>query len=91
MPTWSTRVPIVDEVALIAALRDGSIGGAALDVFDIEPLPAGHALLSTPRTILSPHVGFVSRNSYEVAYGQAVDDIVQWLDGHPTRVLNGTG
>lgn len=87
----TSRGPIVDENALIAALHDGSIGGAALDVFDVEPLPAGHPLLSTPRTILSPHVGFVSRSSYQVAYGQAVEDIVSWLAGHPIRVLTGTG
>ena len=65
----TSRGPIVDENALVAALRDGSIAGAALDVFDIEPLPTGHPLLSTPRTILSPHVGFVSRPSYQIAYG----------------------
>jgi len=86
----TSRGPIVDEAALVAALRDGTIAGAALDVFDIEPLPAGHPLLSTPRTILSPHVGFVSRLSYQVAYGQAVEDIVGWLEDRPLRVLNGS-
>lgn len=84
----TSRGPIVDEGALVAALRGGVIGGAALDVFDIEPLPAGHPLLSTPRTILSPHVGFVSRRAYRIGYGQAVEDIVRWLDGDPIRVLN---
>lgn len=83
----TSRGPIVDENALIAALREGWIGGAALDVFDIEPLPTGHPLLSTPRTILSPHVGFVSRSSYQVAYAQAVEDILGWLAGQPVRVL----
>ena len=85
----TSRGPIVEENALIAALRDGTIAGAALDVFDVEPLPPDHPLLSTPRTILSPHVGFVSRQSYQRAYGDAVDDIVAWLDGHPLRVING--
>ncbi len=84
----TSRGPIVDEGALVAALRDGVIAGAALDVFDVEPLPPGHPLLSTPRTILSPHVGFVSRRAYEIGYGQAVEDIVGWLDGDPVRVLN---
>jgi len=84
----TSRGPIVDETALVAALHGGVIAGAALDVFDIEPLPAGHPLLSTPRTILSPHVGFVSRRAYQVGYGQAVEDIVAWLDGEPVRVLN---
>jgi phosphoglycerate dehydrogenase-like enzyme len=83
----TSRGPIVDEAALVRALTDGTIGGAALDVFDVEPLPAGHPLLSTPRTILSPHVGFVSRPAYEVAYGDAVQDIAGWLDGNPVRVL----
>jgi phosphoglycerate dehydrogenase-like enzyme len=84
----TSRGPIVDERALVAALRGGVIGGAALDVFDIEPLPAGHPLLSTPHTILSPHVGFVSRRAYQIGYGQAVEDILGWLDGDPVRVLN---
>jgi phosphoglycerate dehydrogenase-like enzyme len=83
----TSRGPIVQEQALIAALTDGDIAGAALDVFDVEPLPAGHPLLSTPHTILSPHVGYVSRRSYELAYGQAVEDVVGWLDGSPLRVL----
>ena len=87
----TSRGPIVEENALVAALRDGSIAGAALDVFDVEPLPPGHPLRSTPRTILSPHVGFVSRQSYQVAYGEAVDDIIAWLDGDPVRVINGGG
>ena len=84
----TSRGPIVDEAALVAALQGGVIAGAALDVFDVEPLPAGHPLLSTPRTILSPHVGFVSRRAYEIGYGQALEDIVGWLDGDPVRVLN---
>jgi phosphoglycerate dehydrogenase-like enzyme len=83
----TSRGPIVVENALIAALNDGSIAGAALDVFDVEPLPTGHPLLSTPRTILSPHVGFVSRQSYRLAYGEVVDDIVAWMAGSPMRVL----
>ena len=84
----TSRGPIVDEGALVAALSEGIIAGAALDVFDTEPLPAGHPLLSTPRTILSPHVGFVSRRAYQVGYGQAVEDILGWLAGKPVRVLN---
>lgn len=87
----TSRGPIVDEGALVDALRNGTIAGAALDVFDVEPLPAGHPLLSTPRTILSPHVGFVSRQAYELAYGDAVQDILGWLDGAPVRVLAGPG
>jgi phosphoglycerate dehydrogenase-like enzyme len=84
----TSRGPIVDEAALVAALHDGAIAGAALDVFDIEPLPAGHPLLSTPRTILSPHTGFVSRPAYQLAYGQAVENILAALDGVPIRVIS---
>ncbi len=84
----TARGPIVDENALVAALRDGTIAGAALDVFEVEPLPPGHPMLSTPRTILSPHVGFVSRPSYEVAYRDAIEDIIGWLDGPELRVIN---
>lgn len=84
----TSRGPIVDESALVAALRAGTIAGAALDVFDVEPLPPEHPLLSTPRTILSPHVGFVSDRAYRLAYGQAVDDIAAWIAGSPLRVLN---
>ncbi len=85
----TSRGPIVDEAALVAALRSGAIAGAALDVYDVEPLPPDHPLLSTPRTILSPHVGFVSRPAFELCYGDAVEDIRAWLDGEPVRMLTG--
>lgn len=84
----TSRGPIVDQDALVQALHAGTIAGAGLDVFEVEPLPAGHPLLSTPRTVLSPHVGFVSRRAYDVAYGGAVEDIVAWLAGSPVRTLN---
>ncbi len=80
--------PIVDADALLAALHAGSIADAGLDVYDVEPVPPGHPLLTAPRTVLSPHVGFVSRRSYAVAYAGAVEDILAWLDGQPVRVLN---
>ena len=83
----TSRGPIVNEQALIDALNNGTIAGAALDVFDVEPLPIGHPLLSTPNTILSPHTGFVSRPAYELAYGQAVEDVLAALDGTPLRVI----
>ena len=84
----TSRGPIVNEAALVAALHEGVIAGAALDVFDIEPLPVGHPLLSTPRTILSPHTGFVSRPAYELAYGQAVENVLAVLGGSPIRVVS---
>lgn len=84
----TSRGPIVDEGALVQALYAGTIAGAGLDVFDVEPLPVDHPLLSTPNTVLSPHVGFVSQRSLRTAYSAAVEDIVAWRAGRPIRVLN---
>ncbi|WP_281451271.1 D-2-hydroxyacid dehydrogenase family protein [Paenarthrobacter nitroguajacolicus] len=85
----TARGPLVDEAALIRALEEGWIRGAALDVFDEEPLPAGHALLHSPRTVLTPHVGYVTHESYRKFYGEAFEDVKAWLAGEPVRVLNG--
>ncbi len=84
----TSRGPIVDEKALIAALVAGTIGGAALDVFDVEPLPENHPMRHAPRTLLTPHVGYVADDNYNVFYGQSVENIVAFLDGKPTRVIN---
>jgi phosphoglycerate dehydrogenase-like enzyme len=85
----TSRGPIVDEDALLAALRAGTIAGAALDVYAKEPLPADHPLREAPRTLLSPHLGYVSTGTYEVFYRDAVEDIAAWMRGEPLRVLNG--
>lgn len=84
----TSRGPIVDEAALVAALRGNVIAGAALDVFGTEPLPAGHPLRSLPNTVLTPHLGYVTEEGYAVFYGEAVADIVAWLDGSPVRLLS---
>lgn len=84
----TSRGPIIDEAALVDVLRGERIAGAGLDVFDIEPLPADHPLRSTPRTVLSPHVGYVSQLAYRAFYGQAVEDVAAFLSGTPVRVLN---
>ncbi|HEX3593268.1 MAG TPA: D-2-hydroxyacid dehydrogenase family protein [Pseudonocardiaceae bacterium] len=84
----TSRGPIVDEAALVAALRDGTIAGAGLDVFDVEPLPADHPLRTLPNTVLTPHIGFVSEQAYSRIYADAVEDILAWLGGSPIRVLN---
>ena len=84
----TSRGPIVDEKALLAALRRGTIAGAALDVYNREPLPADHDLRSAPRTLLTPHLGYVTTGTYEVFYRDAVEDIAAWLAGEPVRVLN---
>jgi phosphoglycerate dehydrogenase-like enzyme len=83
----AARGPIVDERALVEALQTGGIAGAAIDVFDVEPLPADHPLRRTPNTILTPHIAFVTREVYAAYYRDAVADIEQWLAGSPVRVL----
>jgi len=83
----TSRGPIVDEDALIRALREGSIGGAALDVYDEEPLPADHPLRTLPNVVLTPHIGFVTRDVYEVFYRDAVADIAAYQAGAPVRVI----
>jgi phosphoglycerate dehydrogenase-like enzyme len=83
----TSRGPIVDETALVAALRNGTIAGAALDVFDVEPMPADHPLRSTPNTVLTPHIGYVAQRSYQVFFADIVEDIVSWLQGSPIREL----
>ena len=83
----TSRAAIVDQDALLAALREGRIAGAGIDVHDVEPLPADHPTRTAPRLLATPHLGYVSRANYERYYGQAVEDIQAYLDGAPVRVL----
>jgi len=83
----TSRGPIVDEAALVRALREGTIAGAGLDVYDEEPLPANHPLRRTPNTVITPHLGYVTEETYRIFYGQALEDIVAYLRGEPIRVL----
>jgi phosphoglycerate dehydrogenase-like enzyme len=83
----TSRGPIVDEEALISALTTGRIAGAALDVYDVEPLPVDHRLRKLPNTLLLPHIGYVTTEAYEVFYADAVEDILAFHDGEPIRVL----
>ena len=83
----TSRGPIVEEAALIEALRAGWIAGAGLDVFDEEPVPLDSALRALPNVLGTPHLGYVSESSYRAYYGEAVEDIRAFLDGTPIRVM----
>jgi phosphoglycerate dehydrogenase-like enzyme len=78
----ASRGPIVDEQALIDALKNRQIGGAALDVFDIEPLPASHPFRTLDNVLATPHIGYVSHGLYETFYEDTVSNIRKWLDTH---------
>ncbi|AYG02186.1 D-2-hydroxyacid dehydrogenase family protein [Gryllotalpicola protaetiae] len=83
----TSRGPIVDESALLAALAERRIAGAALDVYETEPLPRDHPLRSAPNTLLLPHLGYVTTDQYAHFYADVVEDIVAWDDGSPVRLL----
>ncbi|MFJ5699303.1 D-2-hydroxyacid dehydrogenase family protein [Arthrobacter sp. NPDC093139] len=83
----TARGPLVNQQALVTALHEGWIRGAALDVFDQEPLPSGHPLLETPRTLLTPHLGYVTQESYRAFFRGAFEDVTAFLDGTPVRTL----
>jgi phosphoglycerate dehydrogenase-like enzyme len=84
----TSRGPLVDSAALVAALRSGTIAGAALDVYDVEPLPLSSPLRSAPNVVLTPHLGYVTEETYRVFYGDAAEDIVAFSKGAPVRVLS---
>nr|WSX48293.1 D-2-hydroxyacid dehydrogenase family protein [Streptomyces sp. NBC_00974] len=83
----TSRAAVVDQEALLDAVRAGRIAGAGLDVFDVEPLPADHPVRTTPGVLATPHLGYVTRDNYATYYGDAVEDIRAFLDGVPLRVL----
>jgi phosphoglycerate dehydrogenase-like enzyme len=84
----TSRGPIVDTTALVAALRSGKIAGAGLDVYDTEPLPLSHPLRTLPNVVLTPHLGYVTDDTYDVYYREAAEDIAAYAKGEPIRVLN---
>ena len=83
----TSRGPIVDEAALVDALRDGTIAAAGLDVYDTEPLPDDHPLTLLPNVVLLPHLGYVTEDSMRTMYGQVVQDIAGWRAGSPPREI----
>ena len=83
----TSRGPLVDETALIAALKENRIAGAGLDTYDTEPLPRDHPFRKLPNALLTPHLGYVTTENYRLAYGEAVEDIRAFLAGAPVRVI----
>jgi phosphoglycerate dehydrogenase-like enzyme len=83
----TSRGPIVEEAALLAALRDKTIAGAGLDVFDTEPLPLDHPLRKMDNVVITPHLGYVSEQNYRAYFAGVVEDISTFLDGKPLRVI----
>ena len=84
----TSRGPIIDEAALIEALRERRIAGAALDVFNEEPLPTDRPYRSLDNVLATPHIGYVSRGLYETFYRDTVDNIRAWLRGAPFREMS---
>jgi phosphoglycerate dehydrogenase-like enzyme len=83
----TSRGPIVDEAALIDVLRRGAIAGAALDAYEPEPLPADHPFRTLPNVLATPHIGYVTEDTYRIFFGETVENIAAFLAGSPTRVI----
>jgi phosphoglycerate dehydrogenase-like enzyme len=84
----TSRGPLIDEAALLGVLRERTIAGAALDVFDQEPLAADHPFRTMDNVLATPHIGYVTQTDYGVFYRQMIEDILAWHDGQPLRVIN---
>ena len=84
----TSRAELVESDALLAALNRGRPGLAAIDVFESEPPLQGHALLRLENCICTPHIGYVEQESYEMYFGQAFDNVVSFIKGNPTNIVN---
>ncbi len=83
----TSRGPITDTAAVIAALKEGRLAYAGFDVYDQEPLPIDHPLRTAPNVILTPHIGYVTDENYRGSYPQIVENVTGFLDGKPQRVI----
>ncbi len=81
----TSRAGLVDESALIRALKAGDIAGAGLDVFEAEPLPADAPIRRAPRTLLTPHLGYVTEDNFRIYYDDALENVLAWLKGETLR------
>jgi phosphoglycerate dehydrogenase-like enzyme len=84
----TSRGPIIDEEALLSALQARSIGGAGLDVYGVEPLPADHPIRILDNAILTPHLGYVTEDTLDIFYRESVECVRSWLAGDPVRVIS---
>ncbi len=84
----TSRGPIVDEKALVDASRARRIAGAGIDVYDVEPIPSDHPLLTLDNVILTPHLGYATAEAYRAVYSQSVEAIRGFLDNKPVRAIN---
>ena len=82
-----SRGPIIDDQALLEALRSGRLGGAGLDVFDREPLPADHPLRSLDNVVVTPHIGYVTEDGFRTAWQRIAENVAAYLAGSPIRVV----
>ena len=83
----TSRGPIVDENALAEALQAGTIAGAGIDTYSVEPIPKTSPFLDLPNTVLTPHLGYVTEETYRIFYGQTIENITAWIAGNPVRVI----
>jgi len=84
----TSRATLVDQEAMLDAVRAGRIAGVGVDVFDEEPLPAGHPLRHLPNVISTPHIGYVVEESYRVYLGDCVTNALAFMAGKPERIIN---
>ena len=84
----TSRAPIVDQAALVAALEEGRIAGAAIDVYDTEPLPESDRLRQVPNLLLTPHIGYVTEETMQIFYRQMLEAVEAYLAGQPIRLLS---